>query len=68
MQVFINNEIHQFEQENLNLEIILQQINILDSKGIAIAINNKIISKTLWSSTLLQNNDRITLIRATQGG
>lgn len=68
MQVFINNKNNHFEQDNLNLETVLKKINILDSKGIAIAINNKIISKTLWSSTLLQNNDRITLIRATQGG
>ena len=36
--------------------------------GIAVAINNKIISKTNWETQQFNNNDTILIITATQGG
>ena len=37
-------------------------------KGIAVAINQSVLAKSEWERYLLQPHDRITLIRATQGG
>jgi sulfur carrier protein len=45
----------------------LQQLNI-DQNGIAVAVNNQIITKTKWAQTALKNNDEILIIKATQGG
>lgn len=36
--------------------------------GLAVAINNQVISKTQWNNTLIENKQEITIIRATQGG
>ncbi|XKW62117.1 sulfur carrier protein ThiS [Tenacibaculum maritimum] len=40
----------------------------IESSGIAIAVNNVIITKKNWSLQLLQSNDDILIISATQGG
>ena len=37
-------------------------------KGIAIAINDEVIRRSDWAVTKIQNNDRILIIQATQGG
>ncbi|MDR2580141.1 MAG: sulfur carrier protein ThiS [Fibromonadaceae bacterium] len=37
-------------------------------KGIAFAVNDKVVPKSKWASFNLQNNDRILAIEATQGG
>ncbi|TLP77266.1 sulfur carrier protein ThiS [Maribacter sp. ACAM166] len=49
---------------------ILQLLEHLKSPkvGIAIAIQNAIISKNLWESITLSNDDTVLIIQATQGG
>lgn len=37
-------------------------------KGIAVALNNRIIPQSFWAETILNNNDSILIITATQGG
>lgn len=49
-------------QEFLNLQ------NLANKKGIAVAVNNKVIQRTNWDTHNLQANDNITIIKATQGG
>jgi len=38
------------------------------TSGIAIAVNETIIPKTLWHTTSLKENDAVLIIKATQGG
>lgn len=52
---------------NSNLNNLLEVLEI-SKDGIAIAINNGIITKTAWGNTILNDNDTITIIQATQGG
>lgn len=40
----------------------------LPIEGIAIAINDEVISKSTWSETELSEGDKILVITATQGG
>jgi len=65
--VLLNNKLCAVE-ENSTLVQVLEQNGILASKGIAVAINNEVIPKTEWQSKTLNDNDKITVIRATQGG
>jgi sulfur carrier protein len=37
-------------------------------KGIAVAVNDSIVPKAKWESHLLQPNDKVLVIKATQGG
>lgn len=39
-----------------------------DGRGIAIAINDSVISKSRWPMHQLRDGDRIEIVRATQGG
>ncbi|MGO2101440.1 MAG: sulfur carrier protein ThiS [Psychroflexus halocasei] len=49
---------------------ILQLLTLLKSPqdGIAVAVNNTIISKNSWASKTLSDHDSILIIQATQGG
>ena len=67
IEVFINQEKH-LVQKNMVLGQLLIDINIIEKNGIAVAINNEVISKAKWEATGLSPNDKITVIRATQGG
>lgn len=37
-------------------------------KGTAIAVNGKLVRKTVWDSTLLNEGDRLTVIKIAFGG
>ncbi|WP_298548480.1 sulfur carrier protein ThiS [uncultured Aquimarina sp.] len=66
MTININNQ-EQIVSENSSIVSLLEQL-CLSKEGIAIAINNEIITKSNWSQTLIQGEDNITIIQATQGG
>lgn len=40
----------------------------LPLQGIAIAVNNKMISRTEWNNFVLQENDNLVIIKAACGG
>ena len=64
--VKINDHEHQFA-EATPLSTAIASIKI-EQKGIAIAINQNIITKSEWANTPLRDNDNILIIKATQGG
>ncbi|CAN5175066.1 sulfur carrier protein ThiS [soil metagenome] len=37
-------------------------------KGIAVAVNDAVIPKNNWNEYLLKDNDKVLIIKATQGG
>ena len=66
MTVFVNNE-----KKDVNLKTLselLESINLNVAKGVAVAVNNQVVTKGEWGNALLNENDKITIIRATQGG
>lgn len=66
INIKVNNTRHQF-QPNSSLEVILNLLDI-SVNGIAVAVNQKIITKTDWSTKILNESDEILIIKATQGG
>ena len=50
-----------------SLDVVLGQLEIA-SKGIAIAVNQEIIPRDKWGETKLNKNDKVLVIKATQGG
>jgi sulfur carrier protein len=67
MEVFVNNKLYAV-QPVTTVAALLQFIQLPSAKGIAIAINNQVIPKTHWEQQTLQAADKVTIIRATQGG
>ncbi|MBP9999025.1 MAG: sulfur carrier protein ThiS [Bacteroidales bacterium] len=40
----------------------------LPERGVAVAVNNRIVPKAEWSSTALREDDQVTIIKAAFGG
>jgi sulfur carrier protein len=40
----------------------------IDARGIAIAVNERLVPRTRWSSVIIQKGDRIEIIHAVEGG
>ena len=46
----------------------LTRLEITSPRGVAVAVNDTVVPRAEWDAHPLQPNDRLTLIRATQGG
>lgn len=53
--------------QNTIIHLMLKELGI-QSTGIAIAVNNKVIPRTQWETFTLAENDKVIIIHATQGG
>lgn len=63
----------QLNERKLNIETNVNILQLLLQEnypqiGIAVAINQQIISKADWANQLLKDGDNILIIQATQGG
>jgi len=65
MQVIINQQ--ETELQASTLTGLVNELKLPDV-GIAIAVNQQIIPRNVWDSSQLNQNDQITIIRATRGG
>ena len=66
MTININNQSRSI-LENSSVKSLLDQLDIA-ANGIAVAINSEVVSKEKWDRVIIQNEDQITIIQATQGG
>ncbi|HEX9512028.1 MAG TPA: sulfur carrier protein ThiS [Puia sp.] len=67
VEVSINQENFQIPESG-TLADILPLLQIRQPDGIAIAVNNDVIPKGEWERYTLKAQDKIFVIRATQGG
>lgn len=70
MQIKINDQIHHLTDScPRDLAGILDLYSpALKPKGMAVALNNKVIPRAQWSDTTVENQAHILIIQATQGG
>ncbi len=62
-----------FNGEHLSIQVstlgeLLQEKDLMEKTGIAVAINSVVVSKSKWQTTELQANDEILIITAAAGG
>lgn len=67
MTVFVNDQVQDLKT-HFTLIALLFQLSLDEQKGIAVAVNNSVVPKQNWSSHLLSEQDKVTIIRASQGG
>ncbi len=67
MEITVNKQVYQVADICSVLYLLTSVLNIPD-KGIAVAINQAIISKSRWESYVLHPGDQVIIIKATQGG
>lgn len=68
MKLTINHTTKIFDVLPENLEALIAMELPEKQKGIAVALNNRIIPQSFWAETILNNEDSILIITATQGG
>ena len=67
MEITVNQKNYNLE-DACSVEQMLSAVLHTEAKGIAVAINQNIISKSNWRLHQLKQGDQIMLIKATQGG
>jgi sulfur carrier protein len=67
MELTLNNDILKFEDDS-TLQVVLESMDLINKKGIAVAVNASVIPKTNWNNFKLTNKDKIMVITATAGG
>ena len=65
MQININNKPITTEATHLNM--LAEELS-LPEKGVAVAIENKMVPRTLWEQTPLEEGTSVVIIKAACGG
>jgi sulfur carrier protein len=68
MELTINHTTKKFEVLPETLEALIAMELPEKKKGIAVALNNRIVPQPFWAETFLNDKDSILIITATQGG
>jgi len=69
MEVHINgNEVIELPEKSVLSDIFPALELTLQTPGIAISVNERVVSKSRWQVYVLQTGDKVEIIRAFQGG
>ncbi len=66
ISIRVNDQSYNFDQP-ISLKALLESLKI-KVQGVAVAVNQEVIQKTVWEDTSLNDQDSILIIQATQGG
>jgi len=50
------------------LAAVLRHLGLEGKKGVAVAVNGQVVPRSGWARRILEAEDRILVIQATQGG
>ena len=67
MEITVNNQSLTLNGSS-SVSQLLSAVLKIPGTGIAVAVNQAIVSKSDWTEYLLQPGDRVVLIKPTQGG
>ena len=70
MRLTVNGETREREAADLAALFAAEaeERGIESSEGIAIAVNGRVVRRTAWGETPINEGDRIEIVRAMQGG
>ena len=67
MELLVNNK-PEILLTGSSLADLMLQLSLWEKRGIAVAVNGAVVPKAGWQAFALNELDKITLIRPTQGG
>ena len=67
MNIVVNNTAYSFA-ENASLDTVIEELQVSETKGVALALNETIIPRSEWEKTVLSDGDKIIIIGAVAGG
>lgn len=65
LKIKVNNQ--EVTTEAANIQQLAEQLN-LPEKGVALAVNNRVIPRADWADTALEESENIVVIKAAFGG
>jgi sulfur carrier protein len=65
--VFVNDRPHPLAGPT-SLQDLLGGMGLAEKRGVAVAVNGQVVARSAWAARALAPDDRVLLIRATQGG
>jgi sulfur carrier protein len=66
MKLNVSGVTQEFNKDT-SVEALLKQLGT-DTGGVAVAVNDRVVRRSLWSEHKLLDGDRIEIVRAVQGG
>jgi sulfur carrier protein len=66
LSFWVNDHPYQYSQE-IALQQLLSDLS-MPNQGVAVAVNQEVIPKLDWPQTFLKDQDKVLVIKATQGG
>jgi len=66
MNIFLNDQIREIQPEQ-TLDSLSKELELPQS-GCAVAVNDRVVPRTSWNETTLQESDKVLVIHAAQGG
>ena len=67
MEITLNNQSKEIVAP-CSIQLLVNEIQGDKQKGIAVAVNNKVVPKKEWHTFILNPKDELLIIKATQGG
>lgn len=67
MVLFINNQKKEFSGQ-LSVIQLIHNLRLESGRGLALAVNDQVVPKSEWETYGLNELDKVTIIKATQGG
>lgn len=67
MQLIINGETHNFAPDT-TIQEILEELKVRRDHGLAVALNNTVLSKSQFRKTRVNEGDSVEIIHAVAGG
>jgi sulfur carrier protein len=67
MVCYVNNNPRE-TAEYQTLTQLLASLALAEQRGLAVAVNDEVVPRAGWPAHELREHDRVTIIRATQGG
>jgi len=67
MKITVNDEQKEVSDQ-IAIAELLTLLSIQDPKGLAIAVNNRVVRRDNWDTHVLNEADCVILIKATKGG
>jgi len=66
--ISLSSTIFSMNYDNQSIDDLMRTLKMDIGKGVAIALNNKVIPRSEWVNCKINRNDKLILIKATQGG
>lgn len=68
MKIKLNGEDKILNNQLSLYDFVIENMNGKEPKGIAVALNERIIPKQKWESVTINENDSVEIVHAVQGG